>query len=245
MKKTLIALSIIPAISFAFTASQKQMEVLHKLGLPTPETRIQLVHGSQPSDSSGRAHAFLAESREMKKNGFINRTSDRAAEIFNIKEKLEKQYESKSFISKPKDTDIRENPEDIIFAYTYVGTPRTETVEYYGIAPVGTYVNEGQKGWTGAVEFYKTSFATCAYTEKNMLAANGSARLYEDQATRDVNGKVTFVDIEGNESSGFLYRVHWFDDIFNRDLECATMNFSESVTNSVIELAKKIDSNAQ
>lgn len=240
MKKTIILLSIIPTVSFSSEINQQQMEVLKKAGLPTPEARLEIVHNDN-SKKSSRQQGFLADSKEMKRLGYINRTSDRASEILNFKKNERSIPKGKSIVMKPTDTDLRKKAGDIVFAYSYVGTPSSEIVEHYGYAPVGMYTTEGQKGWTGAVEFYKTSFGSCAYTEKNMLAANGAARLDENEATHDVNGKITFIDIEGNESSGFLYRVHWYDDIFNRDLECATMEFSEATKQATIELAKKID----
>lgn len=247
MKNTVIALSILPFACMAFDGSgiendPKQMAVLKKLGLPTPETRLEVL----PTDnniSDLKKRGFMLEQKEMKKNGFVNRTSDRASEIIGIKKSLQKQFANKPMITRQHDTEIRKHADEILFAYSYVGVPTSSVIEHYGFAPTGTFVENENKGWTGGGEFFKTSFATCAYTEKNMRAANGSARVFEDEATRDVNGKVTFIDVEGNESSGFLYRVHWFDDIFNRDLECATMKFSESTKNATIELAKKIDNN--
>lgn len=246
IKNTVIALSILSFSCVGFNASAmendpKQMAVLKKLGLPTPEARLEVL----PTDnnlSALKKRGFMLEQKEMQKNGFVNRTSDRASEIIGIKKSLQRQFANKPMITRQHDTEIRKQADEIVFAYSYGGVPKSSVTEHYGFAPTGTFVENENRGWTGGGEFFKTSFATCAYTEKNMLAANGSARVFEDEATRDVNGKITFIDIEGNESSGFLYRVHWFDDIFNRDLECATMKFSESVKNSTVELAKLIDS---
>lgn len=238
MKKTILALSILPlAVSFAGEPDKAQLEVLQKMGLPTPEARLEII----PADPAGKASFFVANSTEMKQKGYVEKTSDRASELLNFKKLNNKSIKGNSAIMKPRDTDLRKKSSDIVFAYSYRGTPKSEIVEHYGYAPVGTYTDEGEKGWTGGVEFYKTSFGTCAFTEKNMLAAHGSARIFEDEATYDVNGKITLIDVEGNESSGFLYRVHWFDDIFNRDLECTSMKFSEDTKKATIELAKKID----
>ena len=57
----------------------------------------------------------------------------------------------------------------------------------------------------------------------------------------DINNKITVFNVEGNKSSGYLYKVDWFDNDFFRTLECASTNYSKDTTNSVIALATKID----
>lgn len=234
--KKIIILGLMPFFAFANEINEEHIKILKDLGLPTPEQRIEVV--SSDNTTGPLKFIYNAKSLEMKKNGYVNTTSDRAIEILNIKKSLKKQFSIRPSVMKKTDTEIRKNHNEIAFAYTWLGTPSSEIVDHYGYAPIGTYKDTG---WTGGVEFYKTPFATCSYMENNMLAANGAVRIYENKATKDVNGKYTFVEIEGNENSGFLYRVQWFDDIFNRDLECATMEYSVETRNKVINLAKKID----
>lgn len=238
MKKILI-LVFMPFLAFAHDISEENIKILKDLGLPTPDQRLEIIATESNEDPLKKFHD--ARSYEMKKNGYINTTSDRAIEIININKLLKKQFSNRPSVMKKTDTEIRKHHSEIAFAYTYLGTPASEIIDHYGYAPIGTYKDTG---WTGGVEFYKTSFANCSYMENNLLVANGAVRIYEDQATKDINGKYTFIEIEGNESSGFLYRVQWFDDIFNRDLECATREFSLDIKNNVINLAKAIDNNS-
>ncbi|MBA4697213.1 MAG: hypothetical protein H2069_07495 [Legionella sp.] len=165
----------------------------------------------------------------------------RAHELIHIQAQIKKRGIRSGVALKASDTELRSKPEDIHFAYTFIGVPKSEMKEFFGIAPVGAYVKEPQTGWTGGVEFFKTSFAYCAYTEKNFNAGQGAVQVDQEVAQYDVNGKVTLIDIEGNENTGFLYRVNWFDNNYNRDLECAAKQYSDAVRKSTIELAKKID----
>ena len=43
----------------------------------------------------------------------------------------------------------------------------------------------------------------------------------------------------GDEPSGFLYEIMWWDKDFRRVLECATKNYSYETKNEIIDLAKK------
>ncbi len=247
MKKTIIALIIIPALAFAMTAEQKEafkqanIKELQKQAPPTPDSGVQLVPQESMKMQGWQKQKFLAASKEIKSKGYVNKSSDRAHELINIKAQIKKMQPKQAMMYKGTDSHMRHKAEDIPFAYTYVGVPKEEITEFFGIAPVGTYVKNTQSGWTGAVEFFKTSFAHCAYTENNMVAAHGAAQIAEEEAQYDVNGKITLVNVEGNESTGFLYRVNWFDNVFNRNLECATKDFSQANRVATIELAKKID----
>lgn len=247
MKKTIIALAILPSLAFAFTEDEQRVfmenniQVLKEKGLPIPGSGVEVVPASKIKIPAWQKQQFAAEKKEFSKKGYIERSSERAYELMHIKASIDKEKLAKKTFMKPTDSDIRDTPSDMVFAYTYVGVPKGEMLESFGIAPTGTWVKEPQSGWTGAVQFFKTSFAHCAYTENNMVVSQGAARISEDVARYDVNGKVTVIEIEGNASTGYLYQVNWFDNVFNRNLECATMDFSEAVRTETIALAKKID----
>jgi hypothetical protein len=246
MKKTIIALCILPSLAFSTTEMQKeQYEKLESLGLPTPETGVKLVSPKKMKIDSATQNQFKMEISEMKKNGFVNKVSNRAYFLRHIDKEIEKHSEEEAKSFKFTDSSMRKSAEDIQFAYTYIGVPSSEIIKLYGVAPSGTYVNEPQAGWTGAVTFFESSFGHCAYTEDNFISSRGSALLDESLAQYDVNDKITFVNAEGNDSMGYLYRVNWFDNVFNRNLECSTEKYSEEFKNQTIELAKRIDKNAQ
>lgn len=47
--------------------------------------------------------------------------------------------------------------------------------------------------------------------------------------------------IAGDLPSGFLYEIMWWYKDFRRQLQCSANNYSESIKNETIELAKEID----
>lgn len=247
--KTILILSLIPAISFALTQAQmdamyqSDIKELEKRGLPTPGSGLQLV----PSDPSKKKSILESEANikrlEMQKNGYVSETSDRAYELLHIEEKIKKYAEIESKMSRASDTYLRKSADELPLAYTYFGVPKEEAKNFFGIAPAGSYQEEKGKqiGWTGASAFFQTSFGICAYTENNMILQGSAVRLPEEFVTYDVNEKITVINIKGNESSGFLYHINWFDSVLNHNLECATKKYSETNKADTINLAKKID----
>lgn len=247
MKKTIIALSLMPALAFAADDARQAIleanyKVLEAQGLPTPKGGVlQVVPSDQIKMAEWQKQKIKSDEAQMKKNGYVRVSSNRAYELIHIESKIKKGFAAEKGMFKGNGSQLRERHEDIPFAYTYAPIPKDSYKVLFGIAPVGTYIQEGQTGWTGAVSFFETDFAQCAYTEDNLVAAHGAARVEESVASYEVNDKVTVIDVEGNESTGFLYRVNWFDSVFNHNLECATPAYSKESTKKTIELAKKID----
>lgn len=247
MKKAIVALCIIPFTAFAVTDEQKQAAMqanykeLKKMGLVTPNDGVQVAPRETILSSDWQKQKELAQTKELKTRGYINETSDRAYELLHFKDVIKQHKSIEAKMSKPNESHMRYAVGDMVMAYTYRGVPEKEMTEFIGIAPVGTYVNEPVTGWSGAVEFFKTKFGSCAFTENNINVSHGAARVSEEDATYEINGKITLVDVIGNQSSGFLYRVNWFDNNFIRNLECANENFSKEFTKNTVELAKEID----
>ena len=57
----------------------------------------------------------------------------------------------------------------------------------------------------------------------------------------DVHDKPSVLLVKGNQSTGFVYKISWYDTTFVRELECANKSFSPQITKFVIELANTID----
>lgn len=247
MKKIIIAVSILPTLAFAITDVQKDavmqanIQALEQKGLPTPDSGVQPVPATSIKLSDWMQKKFADERKEMKTKGYVERSSMRAEELIHIQKQIKNAQLQETGMHKGTDSHLRKKADEIPFAYSYIGVPMDSITEFYGIAPSGTYVKEPQSGWSGAVAFFKSTFANCAYTENNMRVSHGAARIAEEDAQYDVNSKITLIDIEGNESTGYLYRVNWFDNIFNHNLECATKDFSEKNRVATINLAKSID----
>lgn len=246
MKKLITAFALLPVISFATNMDAMNLEMnkqLEKAGLPTPGSGVQVVPNGQIKMQSWQKEQFNADTQERLKKGYVERSSVRAYELMHITEQIKRTGMSDTLSTNEGDSGLHKSASEILFSYTYLGVPDSEIVELYGVAPAGAFLHSPQKGWTGAVSFFKTDFADCAYTEKNILPGQGAVRVEEASASYDVNGKVTTIEIEGSSSTGYLYDISWFDTNFYRQLECATKDYSPTHLQSVIELAKKIDKN--
>lgn len=235
MKKTIIALMVCANVANAGEV-KPQFAELEKMGLPTPDTGVQVVKSDKMAASSWAKNKDLALTREMQKNGYVHVNSDRAYELLHIDEKIKKDFQSQR-MQMPESSGIRQSPEEIAFAYSHVGLPAGAAISYFGIAPIGTY----KEGWSGAVEFFQSHFAKCAYSENNFNVSKGSAYIDESIVQHDVNDKITLIDVVGSDNTGYLYKVQWFDSIFNRVLECATNEYSKDFEFKTVELAKMID----
>ncbi|WP_419420727.1 hypothetical protein ACNVED_05370 [Legionella sp. D16C41] len=247
MKKVLIAFSFIPVVTFAITDEQKEtmvqasIQTLKQQGLVTPDSGVEIVPRQALMLPDWQKNKEIEQTHQLKTKGYINETSDRAYELLHFKEVIKRNEAIEAKMHLPDESHMRHNVAELLMAYPYSGVPQSEMKEFIGIAPAGTYVKKPVIGWSGAVEFFKTTFGMCAYTENNLHISHGAARVAEEDATSDVNGKATLVDVRGNESSGFLYQVEWFDNHFIRKLECATEIYSLNVTEATIELARRTD----
>lgn len=48
--------------------------------------------------------------------------------------------------------------------------------------------------------------------------------------SNQVNDKITIVEVIGNNASGYVYNVEWWDDDFRHILECASKKFNTDTT---------------
>jgi hypothetical protein len=79
-----------------------------------------------------------------------------------------------------------------------------------------------------------------AHLASNLL---GAAIIPGEDATRDVNGKVTVTNVTDKIPHGFLYSVDCYDNSFFRELKCAKSQYTADTLASMLELARQIDNN--
>ncbi len=245
MKKLLVAsLCLLPTVNHAITEAEKEIfraeniRVLKEKGYMTPDSGVELVPRAALRATHNVAYT------KPNKEGYYNESSPRAHELLHFKEVIRGYKTLEAPMNKPYESHMRYSIDEMPMAYTLIGVPQEVITEFIGIAPSGAYLDDPiqhVKGWSGAVEFFKTSFATCAYTESNLYVSHGAARIAEEEATNDVNGKITLIDTSGNPETGYLYRIKWFDNFFIRELECANMTYSIQIKEKVINLANIID----
>ncbi|WP_019218444.1 hypothetical protein [Legionella tunisiensis] len=66
--------------------------------------------------------------------------------------------------------------------------------------------------------------------------------LIKELVTYDVHDKPTVILVRGNDKTGFVYKVEWYDPVFSRELECANTAYSQQLRAEVIALANRIES---
>lgn len=190
---------------------------------------------------------YLAMHEEQQKNGYVKDTDSRPKELMNLKHVAIYQTKKSNGIAASKDTHMRTSCDELKMAYTFMGVPKEAMTLNIGVAPYGAYksIKNGDDGdgWDGAVQFFeKDGIGTCAFTEHNRRLAKSGVELIKELVTYDVRNKPTVLLIKGSTETGFDYKVKWYDNTFSRELECTNMDYSQDLTNAVIELANKIDS---
>lgn len=205
-----------------------------KQGVPVPDGGVVLKSVAAMSNYAALRSNRARIKKEVATLGYMSAYSARAEQLLNFNPEI------KPVNYKASNTDLKPSINDLKMAYTFVGVPENDIAEIIGFSPYLTYLKD--QGWVGAIEFFRNPIiGTCAYSENNVRLSHGSIIVAQEDATVDINGKVTIEEVIGNNSAGFLYNVEWYDQTFFRQLECANKQFSDSLKQDVIELAKHID----
>jgi|SRR6185369_15051053 len=211
----------------------KNIELLHKMGLPAPGDGIQIVPMSTLGLSKVEIEKINRNEEHLKKYGYILEHSIRPQELLS-KNKLTQFGTSNA----KEDTHIKHSASELKLAYKFKELPRSLIAHYIGIAPGGGF---HENGWSGAAQYFDTSFGSCMYGQINVGVTHFSPRLALEYVVYEVNNKPTTTEVRGSKETGFIYAVKWFDNEFNHELECANMKYSSDITKSVIALANQID----
>ena len=248
MNKKILALLLIPLTSWASeTLKERQarekrhMKMLAELGLPLPGSGINLVPRAMLGLPAEVIERGLKDEESIKKNGYISENTTRPMELINFKSHALTQMNQYKDNTNAYSTHIRQNAQDLKLGFAFNGIPNNLHVKTIGFVPQGAF-HEESNGWSGAVQFFeKKDVGTCAYAIRNVSVSQTAAQLAIEDVTYSINNKATLKSIRGNKNSGFTYKIEWFDTENFHELECANMNYSEDLNNSVIELAKQID----
>ncbi|MFT4059095.1 MAG: hypothetical protein QM652_06050 [Legionella sp.] len=144
-----------------------------------------------------------------------------------------------------KNKGLKQSISELPIAYEYKTIPSNTYTNHLGFSNMGVYreINQGyeKEGWTGVVELFVKDKLTCLYSEHNTKLAHGGNELIEEFLTYKVHNKPTIELVKGNNSSGYSYKVEWYEKGFDKKLDCANKTYSKDVLNSVISLANDID----
>ena len=127
-----------------------------------------------------------------------------------------------------------------IMAYHFKGVPKEVATKNFGFAPILAY-REGY-GLVGVINLFKAGYLNCEFNENSIQLSIVAMQIDENEMGYEVNKKFTETTISGNDDSGYMYSVDWYDNNFFRHLECADMVYSEDTMKQIISMACKIDS---
>ena len=248
MKKIILTAFILGLTTHAIADVEEERaewtkEYFAKHGGPVPDGGVQVIPEAKMSQYKIFKAEYARNRRDVAELGYIKKSSPQADLLFKIKKEAAKQFVAQSKdIEKPASANLRHSIAELKMAYTFVGVPQSEVSDVIGVSPYLSYLPN--QGWIGATEYFSTNtMGNCSFSENNVRLSHGSVVVAKEIAREDVNGKVTVVTVTGDPSDGFLYEVEWYDQTFFRTLQCANKKFSPYLTEQVIALAKRIDSN--
>lgn len=219
----------------------EEYRIFGKNGLPKPGSGVHVMPASEMHYNNSQVSRIKSKTSVINSKGYIEKYNQNATTLLMYRQIANADYSKNDQLGEHS-TRLRHELSDLKMAYDYQGVPGSLVKEVVGFAPVSTYIN--QRGWTGAVEFFSPQNfdGLCSYNEINISLTGSSANFAEEIVSRQVNDKVTIVEVSGNTASGYGYNIEWWDSRFRHTLECASKNFSQEINQKVITLAKMIDS---
>lgn len=259
MKSKILALFImllIMVVSNAQTMEQRKLaeeenvKMLEEAGLAAFNSGIKIV----PRYMLGAPQEILergAEEEEQRKTlGYLEKNTNRPRQLLIFGKNASVYLKAYAENTNDKSVHLRKNIKDLKLAFKFKGIPHDNSllarsnVTLIGVAPQGAF-HEDLGGWSGATQFFDVkNIGSCSYGVMNVKSSGTSALLAMEDVIYDVNNKATIVLVEGNEKSGFIYKVEWYDNENFHELECANLEYSADTTNAVIALANQIDAHS-
>lgn len=223
-------------------SKKEEYEFFVKKGLPIPNSGVHVIPAREMyPEKRHLISSIKTSSSDFKKKGYIAVQNKNATTLLSLHKIAQANY-AKNDKTKllPQSTHLRRKLSDLKMAYDYRSVPDSLTKKVIGFAPENTFL---PNGWTGAVEFFspQTMNAICSYHETNIQLTGSSANLAKEIVSKDVNSKITIVEVSGTDVSGYAYNIEWWDENFRHVLECASKKFSPDITKQTIALAIDID----
>ena len=222
-------------------SKKEEYEFFVKKGLPIPNSGVHIMPAREMyPEKRHLISSIKSSSSDLKKRGYITAQNKNAAMLLSFHKIAKADYVNNKTELKPQSTHLRRKLSDLKMAYDYRGVPDALTKEVIGFAPENTFI---PNGWTGAVEFFSPQKmnSICSYHETNIQLTGSSANLAKEIISKDVNGKITIVEVSGTDVTGYTYNIEWWDENYRHVLECASKKFSPDMTKQTIALAIDID----
>lgn len=212
--------------------------------LPQPGDGIKIIPSSQMQRNVDEINSTAAFQDEYKKNGFVKRKSDDAIQLLAINKHYFMTSEKATYLDSNNlyDSHVKQKLSQIKLAFNYHPISFIPESNILGFAVADTWVKEPQEGWTGIVEiFTDAKLGVCDYKKSNVKLNRASVHLAKESVSYIVNEKPTIDLVEGNDKSGYSYKVDWFDADYYHTLKCALHVYDANELKGVITLANRID----
>jgi hypothetical protein len=207
--------------------------------LPQPDSGLQVIPFSQMDITDKMKNETLLKLNEQSTKGFVNSNSIDAKHLLNFTQKQNVIYYADKVNSNPTDTHMRNDLSQIKLAFPVKALPLRPGLKIIGYAPIGTWLN---KSWTGVKMFFTDlRLGVCEYSIINYSLSHGAIQIASEVVSYDINNKPTTFSIEGNEKTGYLYNISWFDKAYSRELQCAKLQFEPKLKNELIDFARNLD----
>jgi hypothetical protein len=183
----------------------------------------------------------LKTQQEMKQKGYHETNNRYAQFLLGLKRTATDEIRAYRGTQNVADTHLKQNLQDIKLAFEFKALP-IDNKNIIGYAPIGSYVKLPKEGWNGIKVFFEDKdLGMCAYEFTDLNLSNGGVMLTKEYTKYIVNNKPTFILVEGNDNSGFVYTVTWYNSIKVSTVDCATQKSQKGLTDKILEIAKKID----
>ena len=221
--------------------------ISEEAGLPAFNSGIKIVPRSQLGLPAEVLEEGSAELKQQAEIGYVEKEVPYVSNLMDM-EKMAPVY-IKQYASNlnEQSTHMRKDPKDLKLAFKFKGIKNNRLLSArggitpLGSAPMGSF-DKDDGGWSGAIQFFSISnLGVCSYSVMNVKASGTSAMIAMEDVSYIINNKATLAKVEGSKSSGFIYKVEWYDDENFHELECANSIYSKQTNQDVIRLAKEID----
>src|SRR5262249_44177351 len=133
-------------------------------GMPIPDGGIKIIPENKMSGFVENKEARSKIKKEVASIGYMKMQSDRAQFLMNFENTAKHNYKSNKSSSDTESSDLKHTIDEIRMAYTFVGVPSNDVDKLIGYAPYLAFIKN--KGWVGAVEFFKNNqIGICAFSE--------------------------------------------------------------------------------
>lgn len=240
MKRVLGIVFMMPLIGFASETikhgeqlTQEQLNTVIEYnkaeGLILPDSGLQYISAEEITDPIQKKirEKYQKSLKQIKSKGYIDEPSSNAQSLLALRQK-----ESQAM------KELVQDLAQLKLAFPFQGLAFIKKEDIIGYAGYTGWDN----GWLGISEFFNApDLGVCNFTRYNMKLSHGGVRLVADEMAYIINNKPSDYSVRGNNATGYLYDVTWYDPTYIQGLQCASEAFNPAGMDRVFRLANQID----